>query len=152
MKKSSPHLDSFLVAALALLLISSCKKEEEKPDPDAIPPHAIRITAAINAPGVQPSDVYRVIGLFERPNQYSNLANNYIMSKKADGTYSITISGDAMLEDPPSTFRFFVSRNGQLAERDANCQPIEHSFWKPHHMGKEFKITVQAFQTTGNCP
>jgi hypothetical protein len=142
----------WVLIPLLTLLIEGCQKDDETPDPNAIPPGSIRITATINAPGVQSNDVYRVAGLFASPNNWSNLANMYIMTKQADGTYSIIIPGDVMLEDPPPRFHFRISRNGQLAERDANCQEIGHEIWKTHYLGKEYRITVEAFQGTGNCP
>jgi hypothetical protein len=152
MLKLQSFIKRLFMVALPLLVISGCKKDKEETDPNAIPPHSIRITAVINAPGVQPDDVYRVAGLFAPPNNFSNLANNYIMGKQADGTYSITIESNAMLGDPEPKFFFRISRNGQFGERTATCEAVVHEIWKTHYLGKEFKITVDAFEKTGNCP
>jgi hypothetical protein len=153
MIKLSSFVKPIFLVALPLLVMSGCKKDkEENTDPNVIPSTSIRIRATINAPGVQPNDVYRVAGLFARPNQWSNLANSYIMGKDADGTYSITIASESMLGDPEPKFFFRISRNGQFEERTANCEGAVHEIWKTHYLGKEFKITVDAFQGTGSCP
>ncbi len=140
-----------LIFTLSFLFTTGCKKEENT-DPNAIPATSIRVTATITAPGVQPDDVYRVAGLFARPNQFSNLANMYIMDKQTDSTYSITIPSESMLGDPEPKFFFRISRNGQFEERNATCEGVVHELWKTHYLGKEFKINVEAFEKTGNCP
>jgi hypothetical protein len=141
-----------LLFIMPLLFMSGCKKDNENTDPKAIPAYSIRIKATINAPGIQPNDVYRVAGHFAPPNNFSNLANDYIMGKEADGTYSITIESNSMLGDPEPKFFFRISRNGQFEERTANCEATIHEIWKTHYLGKEYKINVEAFEKTGNCP
>jgi hypothetical protein len=153
MKEISRYAKFILTAAFTLLLLSGCKKDDnEAPDPNAIPKNTIRITADIKAPGIQPDDVFRVAGTFPRPDNNYNLASSYVLKKQADGTYRIDIPTERMIEAAENRFLFFISRNGKFAELKANCQPIEHEIWKPHYLGKEFKITVEAFQGTGNCP
>jgi hypothetical protein len=143
-----------LPAALVvlLLLLPGCKKDQAAPDPNAIRSTAVRITATIKAPGTESTDVYAMVGNFSRPNYYNIAGKLYEMKKQPDGTYRIDITKEDIV-DTPERLHYLISRNSQFIERNADCSvKVERLISMPGSLGKEVKITVDAFRGTGSCP
>jgi hypothetical protein len=143
-----------IMSLLILLsaLVSGCKKDDEQNlDPNAVTDDEIRLNVTITAPGIEPTDSYKVVGNFHQPNYY-NPAGGMSLRKKEGNIYTIDIK-TAEIVDSPSEMVFMIFRNATFPEVSETCQTIQdRRLPLAANKGKEVNITVPAFKGTGSCP
>ena len=142
------------IILLSAVTIASCSEEETTPKvtTDEIAADEIRLSVDIKAPGVATTDVYHLAGSFTAPNTWVE-NGPYTLTKTEDGKFYIDLK--ASMIDGGKELQYKLQRNGKwtYVEKSAACAEIDNRVLAvTGNLGKEVKITVDAFRNTGSCP
>lgn len=154
MKSFFTKITKSAIILISAFAIASCSEEDTAPKvtTDVIAADEIRLSVDIKAAGIAATDVYHLAGSFTAPNTWVE-NGPYTLTKTEDGKFYIDLK--ASMIDGGKELQFKLQRNGKwtYVEKSATCAEIDNRVLTvAGNLGKEVKITVDAFRNTGSCP